>query len=125
MNKIREEKKPDGNNKRVQAVARSVGDVFGGKFLTREKVTRQLPLLILIVVLAMLYIANSYSAERLVIQINRVKKENEVLRYEHVLIKSELMHLSRKSEVAKKLNTSGIKESTVPPFRIYTNKKRK
>jgi hypothetical protein len=117
MNEFKKKEKSGSN--RTQRVARSVTGVIGGTFLTREDVTRQLPFLIFIVVLALVYISNSYSSEKLALTIERVKKENEVLRYEHISMKSQLMDYSRQSEVAKKLKGTGLKESTTPPHKIF------
>lgn len=120
MNKIRKDKKRSNSSKRVHMVARSVSGVAGGNFLNSKHFTKQLPFIGFIVLIALAYIANSYSTEKTIININRIKKENEVLRYEHVLLKSELMHFGRSSEVVKKLESTGIKESRVPPYKIYT-----
>jgi len=116
-------KKKSSSQERSQRVARSVTGVIAGTFLTRENVVKQLPFLIFIMVLAMIYIGNSYSAEKRYLAIERIKKENDMLRYEHVLIKSRLIHYSRPPEVARKLQGTGIKESVLPPQKIKANKK--
>ncbi len=116
-------KKKSSSQDRTQRVARSVTGVIAGTFLTRQNVAKQLPFLIFIMVLAMIYIGNSYSAEKRDLAIERVKKENEMLRYEHVLTKSRLTNYSRPPEVARKLQGTGIKESLLPPQKIYVNKK--
>lgn len=117
QNNTTRESKP----KRSKQVARSVAGIFAGTFLSRENVIRQLPFLAFIVALALIYISNSYSTEKLVIRIENVKKDNQVLRYEHILMKSRLMHYSRQSEVARKLKGTGLKESTVPPHKIFSS----
>lgn len=125
MNKLRDKKLKKSEKKRTQRVARSVSNIIAGTFLTRKNAARQLPLLIIMVIMALIYISNSYSAEKLALSIERLKKENEVLRYEHILIKSQLMNYIRQSELAKKLKGTGLKESTVPPYKIFTNRDRK
>jgi hypothetical protein len=123
MKNNKKRKKRSSSDYRTQQVARSITGVIAGTFLTRENVVRQLPFLIFIMVLAMIYIGNSYSAEKLDMTIERIKKENDVLRYEHVLTKSRLTNYSRPPEVARKLQGTGIKESVLPPQKIYANKK--
>jgi hypothetical protein len=123
MKNNKKRKKRSSSDYRTQQVARSLTGVIAGTFLTRENVVRQLPFLIFIMVLAMIYIGNSYSAEKLDMTIERIKKENDVLRYEHVLTKSRLTNYSRPPEVARKLQGTGIKESVLPPQKIYANKK--
>jgi hypothetical protein len=123
MKNNKKRKKRSSSDYRTQQVARSLTGVIAGTFLTRENVVRQLPFLIFIMVLAMIYIGNSYSAEKLDMTIERIKKENDVLRYEYVLTKSRLTNYSRPPEVARKLQGTGIKESVLPPQKIYANKK--
>lgn len=121
MNQKRQTNKSQTRPKRGKQVARSVAGVFAGTFLSRENVVKQLPFLGFIVALALIYISNSYSTEKLMLRIENVKKENQVLRYEHILMKSKLMDYSRQSEVAKKLKGTGLKESTVPPYKIFSS----
>lgn len=123
MNNVRKNQEKKNRSKRTTRVARSVTGVIAGTFLTRENVTNQLPFFIFIAFIAMIYISNSYGTEKLIIKIENVKKENEKLRYEHVLTKSRLMDYSRQSEVVKKLNTFGLKESVRPPYKLYVNEK--
>ncbi|MBE0663177.1 MAG: hypothetical protein IH597_12020 [Bacteroidales bacterium] len=118
MNESAKNADKTGGKNRTQKVAHSVTEVMGGNFLTREYVVKQLPFLIFIVLLSLLYIANSYSSEKLAIKTERLKKANEELRYEQILMKSKLMHYSRQSEVARKLKDTGLKESTIPPHKI-------
>jgi hypothetical protein len=51
-------------------------------------------------------------------QIEAVKKELKELRYEQITTRSELMYISKQSEVARRLKVTGLKESTVPPEKI-------
>lgn len=100
-------------------VGHSVSGFLGGNFLTRETLARQIPFLLYLTFLAVLYIANSYDAEKTIIEINKTKKELEELRFSYITTKSELMFHSKQSEVALKLQNSGIKESRVPPVKLY------
>ncbi|MDP2423880.1 MAG: FtsL-like putative cell division protein [Bacteroidales bacterium] len=102
-------------------VGRSVASVIGGGILGREYVVKQIPFLIYITFLALVYIANNYAAEKLIIKIDSIKKENQVHRFEHISMKSKLMSMSRRSEVVKLLQGTEIKESLVPPQKIYLN----
>lgn len=124
MNEPTKKASTTGGKNRTQKVAYSVTEVIGGNFLNRENVVKQLPFLIFLVLLSLLYIGNSYSSEKLVINIERIKKANQELRYEQILMKSKLMHYSRQTEVARKLIETGLKESTIPPHKIIvkTNK---
>lgn len=68
------------------------------------------------------YIANSYNAEKTIIEISRTKKQLEELRFEYITTKSNLMFESKQSEVAYKLANSQIKESTTPPIKLISKK---
>jgi len=105
--------------------AGSVMDVIlNGTFLTRNGALRLLPLVLFISLLGVIYIANNYWAIKNFREISNLKKELKELRFEHITSKSEFMYSSKQSEVARKLDSLGIKESTVPPqkFIIKSNK---
>lgn len=98
--------------------SKSAASILDGSFLTRENLLSQLPFIIFITFLAIFYIANSYNAEKTIIEINRTKKQLEELRYEYITTKSNLMFQSKQSEVAYRLVASQVKESTVPPIKL-------
>lgn len=100
-------------------VGRSVSGFLDGRFFSRENLAKQIPFILYITFLGVLYIANSYNAEKTIIEIGKTKKEIEELRYAYITTKSELMFHSKQSEVAYKLKNSGIKESLVPPVKLY------
>jgi len=106
-------------------IAQTFGSILDGSFLTREKVIQLLPFAMYIVLLAMVYISNQYAALRSVKDIENTTKELKDLRNEHISTKSELMYQSKISEVAKRLENKGIKESLIPPKKIYVNPDKK
>jgi hypothetical protein len=103
-------------------VVRALVAVFGGSFLTRDRVVRFLPFLLYLMILGLVYIANTYYAEKTIIESNEIRKELKELRYEYISTRSDLMHYSKQSEVAGKLKDAGIEESKVPPRKIVVNK---
>lgn len=114
--------------KRIHLVNRNVSfsktaaSILDGSFLTRENLLKQIPFIIFITFLGIFYIANSYNAEKTIIEISRTKKELEELRYEYITTKSNLMFMSKQSEVAYRLVNSQVKESVVPPVKLVTQK---
>ena len=100
-------------------VSSSVGSVLSGSFLSGKKVTKQLPFILSLALLAMCYIANNYNSQKTAIKINKTLKEIEGLRYEYISTKANLMYISKQSELVKRLGTSGLKESIVPPDKIF------
>ncbi len=104
--------------KKSWSLGRILQSILDGTFLTRENFIRSIPFLFFLAFLAIIYIANTYYAEKTVKSIDRAKKELKELRYEHITVKSELMYLSKQSEVARRLAETGMKPSTVPPVKI-------
>lgn len=103
--------------------------VVDGTLLTRRNVIVQAPFLIFLVLLGILYISNRYHAESLRNQREEYREEINELRSQAVYVSSELMKLSRQTEVAKEVLDKGLdlKESTEPPKKIIvrtTKKKR-
>ena len=94
-----------------------IGDVF-----SRESFFRILPFLVYLSVLAILYISNTYYAEKTYRQIEIIKVELKELRFQYISSKSDLMYLGKQTEIFKKAAPLGLKESTVPPFKIFYSK---
>jgi hypothetical protein len=97
--------------------------LLNGTFLTRNGFLKLVPLILFISLLGIIYIANNYWAIKNYREINLLKKELKELRFEHITTKSDFMYKSKQSEVARKLDSLGIKESTIPPqkFIIKSN----
>jgi len=111
-------KNKKGLGKSGKVVANSIRNVLGGDFIKNEKTLRQIPFLLMLAFLALIYIGNSYFAEKNIRKIEKMQRELKELRYEYISVKSEMMHATRQSEIAKQLSSKGIKESTVPPGKI-------
>jgi hypothetical protein len=88
--------------------------------LTRDLILGQLPYFLFLMFLAMIYIANRYHSENIIRQINKVQNEIKDLRSEHISISSELMFLSKQSEVYRQAAERGLglSEATDPPKKI-------
>jgi len=102
--------------------SKTAASILDGSFLTRENLLRQIPFILFITFLGIIYIANSYNAEKTIIEISKTKKELEELRYEYITTKSALMFQSKQSEVAYRLSASQVKESLVPPVKLIAKK---
>jgi hypothetical protein len=92
--------------------------VLLGTILTRSKVIRLLPFLIYITLLSLLYIFNANASVKTIIEVSKIKKQNEELRFEFVNTKAKLMRLTRQSELAKRLENRKIFEAKIPPRKI-------
>jgi hypothetical protein len=98
--------------------------ILNGEILTREAVLRLLPFGLYITFLTILYIANSYNYEKNIRRTLEIRNQLIELQYEYITTKSDLMHISQQSEIAKKLDSleTGIEESIVPPLKIFVKK---
>ncbi|MFP4366168.1 MAG: FtsL-like putative cell division protein [Bacteroidales bacterium] len=103
----------------------SVKDFIDGSVLTRDFVLKQLPYIIFLAVLAILYIGNRYHAEKIVRRSGELQSEIKELRAEAITVSAELMYLSRQSEVLKLLrkNDLDLEESLEPPVKIIAAEK--
>ena len=105
-------KKSHKGRKRVQ-------DVLGGDYLSKNTVVDNVPFLIYLAVLALFYIANTYNTERMYKQIEKTKTELKELRYQYITVRSTLMFESKLSELYKRTQAIGLKETLIPPFKIF------
>ncbi|RYF24011.1 MAG: hypothetical protein EOO42_06295 [Flavobacteriales bacterium] len=86
--------------------------------ITKESATDMLPFLVFVCVLVMIYIANSHMAISNIRKIGTLNKEVKELSWEYKSLKADLMFKSKLTEVAKKVDTLGIKELIEPPKKI-------
>lgn len=104
-------------------VGKMLQSVLDGSFLTRRNVVRYIPLYIYVLVLLSLSISISYRAEKKVRRTVHLKEENKELRYKYIEMKRSLNQVTKQSYLAQNLKNRGIKESTVPPFKIQITSK--
>jgi hypothetical protein len=98
-----------------------VQSMLDGSMLARDSFTRALPFGIFLGVLGLFYIANSYYAIRQIRKIDTLTNDMKEYQYEYITSKSALMFHSKPSEIAKRLEQTGIKESVKPPEKIFIN----
>lgn len=99
-------------------LAKSLSAIFSGTFLTNESTLKHVPFLLFLALVAIFYIANGYAADDKIREVNKITNELKELRSEYISSKSELMFVSKQSEVAKAAEPLGIKEPIVPPMKI-------
>lgn len=126
---INEEKKTvEDGREQVKKIRKSFAkpliNVISGNIFTREEVVSHLPYVLFLALIALLYIANGYYAEDTVRKLNKEGIELKELRSEFISTKSDLMHVSKQSEVAASVEKKGLglKESMEPPKKILIKK---
>jgi hypothetical protein len=86
-------------------------------------ITQNMPFILFLSGLALIYIANSHLAEKKIRRINKLGREIKELKWEYLNVKSELMFRSKMSEVSKAVDPLGLKPLNSPPQKIELEKK--
>jgi len=94
------------------------------RFISYRLVMSNLPFLLFLAALAVVYIYNGHYADKIVRDINRTSKELKELQYEYKTLKSEVMFRSKQSELAKAVAPFGLKELIAPPVVIVDSTKK-
>ncbi len=79
---------------------------------------KYLPYVLFVTAVGIFNIGNSHYAEKNIRKIDALKKEIEDLRADYTDLKADYMYASKQSEVAKKVEKLGVKESLRPPEKI-------
>ena len=122
---VKKDKESKGKSSQKEPVVNGkkkvrVKDIIDGTFLVRENMVKQLPFLLFLTLLGVAYIGNRFHAERMVRKIDQLKIEVGNLRSEQITTTSELMNISRPSEVVALVESKGLglKESMEPPKKL-------
>lgn len=99
---------------------KKVASILGGNFLVKEKFSKQFPFIVLVTVLLMVIIGNTYIAEERTREIAKTAKEMGDLHVKYIQTKSAVMQASKQSVLSAKLKSTGLKESIEPIRRINT-----
>jgi hypothetical protein len=95
-------------------------DILNGNILNKETVTGQIPYILFLAFLAIFYIANRYRYEKMVREGQNLQVEVRDLRAESITTASQLMFISKQSQVSRMVKEKGLglEESVVPPKKI-------
>ncbi|MDN5201436.1 FtsL-like putative cell division protein [Fulvivirgaceae bacterium BMA10] len=83
---------------------------------------KYLPYILFISAIGICYIGNVHYAEKTIRKIDKIKEEVEDLRADFRTLQADYMHARLQSEVAKKVENLGLKESSKPPVKIIVKK---
>jgi Bacteriodetes cell division protein (FtsL-like) len=86
--------------------------------IKKDDLVNMMPFVFFLTSFAIVYIANSYMAEKTLRNINTINKELKTLRSEHLSLKSELSFKSKQSTVAMAVKPFGLNESIIAPRKI-------
>ncbi|MCD8236404.1 MAG: hypothetical protein LUD00_07075 [Prevotellaceae bacterium] len=102
----------------------SFKSIIGGDILQSRFFMRQILWFLLVAVLAVLYTGNRYSSEHDVIVIDSLKEQLQTVKYNVLTQSSELMNLSRQSNVERMLKHSKdsmLQNPVTPPYVILAD----
>lgn len=91
-------------------------NVFG--VFDKHQIVSSMPFILFLTLLTIVYIGNSYYAERTIRKIEKAKTELKERRAEFISTSSELMFRTKQSEVAKAIAPQELKESVEPQKKI-------
>jgi hypothetical protein len=93
------------------------------RWLNYQSLVRQVPFFLFLAVLAVIYIYNGHYADKTIRNINRTAKEVKELQWEYKTVKSEVMFLSKQSELVKAVEPLELKELTESPVVLKNESK--
>lgn len=125
MNQFKKKEEEQAQKPKASEGAKGVKDVLSGNFLNRAHVVSSLPFIFFLAFLGICYIGNGYHAEKTIRKLYKTNNEIKELRSEYITTKSELMYISKQSQVARATEHIGLKELIVPPKKIVVEKKDK
>jgi cell division protein FtsL len=83
-----------------------------------KAIVNNIPFLAFLVLLCVLYIANSHRAIEIQREINAQNKTLKELRWKYMDVKSQLMYVKTETQVIKRAETIGLKPSLLPAYKI-------
>ena len=87
-------------------------------FITTDEATRALPFVLYMALIGMIYIGNRHFAEKNIRDIDKLSKEVKELNWDYKVAKAELAFKSTLTEVAKRVDTLGVRESIQPAQKL-------
>lgn len=88
-----------------------------------DYILRNMPFVLFLGFLAIVYIANVHLAERNVRQIQELRRELKELRWYYMTLQAENMYKSRRSEMARSVEELGLKPLPDNPKKIIVQKR--
>ena len=96
-----------------------LGAIMGN--LDMSVLMKNMPFIVFLCFLGIIYIANSHFAVRTIRQINALQEELKRVSWENNASRSELMHNAMQSEIARRVSAQGLREHQDAPRRLKIN----
>ena len=88
------------------------------RFINYSWIVHNIPFLLYLAVLAIVYIYNGHYADELTRSISKTEKSVKDLEYQYKTVKSEVIYRSKASELMRVVEPIGLKEIKEPPIRL-------
>lgn len=125
MNKFREnkEEKKEKDKVKKKTEPNLLVQVITGNILTRDSIVNQMPFVLYIALLMVIYIGYGYYGEKTIRELDKVDKQLKEIKSEYTTTSTKLEVLRQQSKVAEEINRMGLEESRVPPKKIVIEPK--
>lgn len=85
------------------------------KYLSYKNIVKNIPFILFLSGLAIIYIYNGHYADKLIRKISKTERNVKELEYEYKTIKSDVIFRSKPTEMMKAVEPLGLKELKEPP----------
>lgn len=92
--------------------------LFSADWFSSSAFVKYIPFIAFVALLAIIYIANRHYAERTVREIDRLSKEVKEMNWDYKSLSADLMKLTTQTEIAKRVDSMGLKERMEPPKKL-------
>ena len=87
----------------------------------QKGIVSNIPFILYIAFLALVYITINHHAENTIRDINKTAKDLKELRWRYVDEKTQIMFLTKESQLEQSAASLGLKKTKVPPYKIAIN----
>ena len=113
------------NTKKKVTSGSFIKELLSGSMVSEKIILKNFGYVSLVTVLLAIYIGNRFHAEKITRESSKLLREVKDLRAEAISTSTDLMYVSRQSEVYKLVREKGLnlEELKSPPYKLLVNKK--
>jgi len=100
------------------AKRRGTRQIFDLNYWSSDLILQNLPFVLFLGFLAVIYIANAHYAERNVRKIQVLQREIKELRWHYMSLEAEVMYKTKRSEMVESVKEEGLRPITTKPRKI-------
>lgn len=100
------------------AKKQGIAKYFELSYWSSDLILKQLPMILFLGFLGLVYIANAHLSERNVRQIQVLNKDIQELRWQYMSLKADIMYNSKHSEIEDQVKAIGLRTLNGKPERI-------